>query len=129
MSKLTDIKDRINHLDGGPFQELCDAYLTCRGYGNGYSLGMKTGTHKTAPGSPDTYFLTADNRYVFAMYTAQKSDFAAKVREDIDKCLDPKKTGVPANDVAEIIYCHTYGRLTPVMTGISENTVKIGAWR
>lgn len=113
MSKLTDIKNRIDQLDGGTFQALCDAYLTCRGYGNGYSLGMKTGTHKTAPGNPDTYFLTTDNRYVFAMYTAQKSDFAAKVREDIDKCLDPKKTGVPAKDVAEIIYCHTYGRLTP----------------
>ena len=113
MSKLTDIKDRINHLDGGPFQELCDAYLTCRGYGNGYSLGMKTGTHKTAPGSPDAYFLTADKRYVFAMYTTQKRDFVVKAMDDIDKCFDSEKTGVSAEDVAEIIYCHTYDRLTP----------------
>ena len=113
MSKLTDIKRRIDQLDGGAFQNLCDAYLSYRGYGNGYSLGMNTGTDKTALGSPDTYFLTADKRYVFVMCTTQKSDFIKKVIEDIDKCLDPKKTGVSAEDVAEIIYCHTYGRLKP----------------
>ena len=71
MSKLINIKNRIDQLDGGTFQALCEAYLACRGYGNGYSLGMKTGTHKTAPGSPDAYFLTADKRYVFAMYTTK----------------------------------------------------------
>ena len=111
MSKLTEIKRRIDQMDGGAFQNLCDAYLSFRGYGNGYSLGMKTGTDKTAPGSPDTYFLTADKRYIFVMYTTQKSNFIKKVIEDIDKCLDPQKTGVSAEDVAEIIYCHTYGRL------------------
>lgn len=113
MSKLTDIKRKIDQLDGGSFQNLCDAYLTYQGYRDGYSLGMKTGTDKTAPGSPDTYFLTADKRYVFVMYTTQKESFIKKATEDIDKCFDSKKTGVSANDVAEIIYCHTYGRLKP----------------
>ena len=50
MSKLTDIQYRIDQLDGGAFQNLCDAYLTCKGYGIGYSLGMRTGTNKTAKG-------------------------------------------------------------------------------
>jgi len=113
MSKLTDIKYRIDQLDGGAFQSLCDAYLTYRGYGNGYSLGMNTGTDKTAPGSPDTYFLTADKRYIFVMYTTQKTGFHKKAIEDIDKCFDEEKTGVSVGDVAEIIYCHTYGRLKP----------------
>ena len=63
MSKLTDIKRRIDELDGGAFQNLCDTYLCYKGYGNGYSLGMSTGTNKTAKGNPDTYFLTADNKY------------------------------------------------------------------
>ena len=53
MSKLTDIQYRIDQLDGGAFQNLCDAYLTCKGYGIGYSLGMRTGTNKTAKGNPD----------------------------------------------------------------------------
>lgn len=113
MSKLTDIKNRIDQLDGGAFQNLCDSYLAYRGYGSGYSLGMNTGTDKTAKGSPDTYFLTADKRYVFVMYTTQKTDFLKKAIEDIDKCFDAKRTGVSADNIAEIIYCHTYGRLTP----------------
>ena len=73
---------------------------------------MATGTDKTAKGNPDTYFLTADSKYVFVMYTTQKTDFFNKAIEDIDKCFDSSKTGVKSNDVAEIIYCHTYGRLT-----------------
>lgn len=113
MSKLTDIKNRIDQMDGGAFQNLCDAYLSYKGYKNVYSLGMHTGTDKTAKGNPDTYFLTAENKYVFVMYTTQKSDFLEKAIEDIDKCFDPQKTGVSAEDIAEIIYCHTYGRLGP----------------
>ena len=78
MSKLTDIKSRINQMDGGAFQNLCDAYLSYKGYKNVYSLGMHTGTDKTAKGNPDTYFLTAENKYVFVMYTTQKTDFLKK---------------------------------------------------
>lgn len=42
MSKLTDIKYRIDQMDGGEFQNLCDEYLTCRGYRAQYPFGMKT---------------------------------------------------------------------------------------
>ena len=113
MSKIADIRYQIDQLDGGTFQRLCDSYLYYRGYGNGYSLGMNSGTNKTAPGSPDTYFLTADKRYILVMYTTQKRDFVSKVIDDINKCFNPEKTGISAECVAEIIYCHTYGRLTP----------------
>ena len=112
MAKLTDIKFRIDQLDGGTFQTLCDVYLKCRGYGTGYSLGMNTGTSKTAKGNPDTYFLAADNKYVFVMYTTQKTDFVKKAFEDLQKCFDQGKTGVSPDNVVEIIYCHTYGRLS-----------------
>ena len=64
MSKLTDIKRKIDELDGGAFQNLCDEYLCCKGYGNGYSLGMYTGTDKTSKGNPDTYFFMVDYKYV-----------------------------------------------------------------
>lgn len=111
MSKLTDIKYRIDQLDGGKFQNLCDAYLSCKGYKNGYSLGMDAGTNKTANGNPDTYFLTSEKKYVMVMYTTQQKDFLKKTKEDIDKCFDQEKTGISADDIAEIICCHTYGRL------------------
>lgn len=113
MSKLTDIKHQIDQLDGGTFQNLCDEYLTLRGYGAGYSLGMKTGTNKTAKGNPDTYFLTADGKYIFVMYTTQKDNFIKKALEDLRKCFDSSKTGLPPEDVEEIVYCHTCGRLLP----------------
>lgn len=91
MSKRTDIKYRIDQLDGGAFQNLCDVYLACRSYGTGYSLGMKTGTDKTAKGNPDTYFLTANGKYVFVMYTTQKEDFVNKTLVDLQKCLQSYK--------------------------------------
>lgn len=113
MSKLTDIKKRIDQMDGGSFQNLCDAYLGYKGYKKLCSLGMNSGTDKTAKGIPDTYFLTAENQYVFVMYTTQKTNFLKKAIEDIDKCFDYQKTGISTSDIAEIIYCHTYGRLRP----------------
>jgi hypothetical protein len=54
MSKLTDIKQKISQLDGGAFQELCDAYLSKLGYTGIVALGMKAGTKKTTKGIPDT---------------------------------------------------------------------------
>lgn len=113
MSKLTDIKYRIDQLDGGSFQNLCDEYLTCKGYGIGYSLGMKSGTCKTAKGNPDTYFLTENGKYVFVMYTTQKDDFFRKALKDLEKCFDSSKTGLQPQEISEIVYCHTYGRLLP----------------
>ena len=56
MSKLTSIKDKINQLEGGAFQEFCDHYLVRKGYDVIFELGMKSGTMKTTTGNPDTYF-------------------------------------------------------------------------
>lgn len=84
-----------------------------KGYKNGYSPGMNAGTDKTAEGNPDTYFLTANNEYIFVMYTTQKTDFIKKAIEAIDKYFDSEKAGVPVDDVTEVVYCHTYGRLKP----------------
>ncbi|WP_438492092.1 hypothetical protein [Paenibacillus sp. IHBB 3054] len=112
MSKLTDIKQRILQLDGGAFQELCDAYLYKLGYENVLSLGMKSGTMKTTKGIPDTYFLDPNGNYIFVMYTTQQSNIFEKILADICDCLNPKKTGVEATGIAEIIYCHTSANLS-----------------
>ena len=45
MSKLTDIKYRIDQMDGGEFQNLCDEYLTCRGYRAQYPFGKVLKNH------------------------------------------------------------------------------------
>ena len=108
MSKLTDIKQKISQMDGGEFQELCDAYLSKHGYRNIHSLGMKSGTHKTTKGIPDTYFTLVDGRYVLVMYTTQVTgDVLSKIEDDLKECFSGSKTGLSNSDIAEIIYCHT----------------------
>ena len=113
MSKLTDIKYRIDQLDGGAFQNLCDAYLSVKRNATAYSLGMKTGTNKTAKGNPDTYFLLDNGEYAFVVYTTQKSNFYVKTEKDLIKCFDSDKTGVSPEKVREIVCCHTCGRILP----------------
>lgn len=110
MASLIDIEYRIDQLDGGTFQRFCDAYLTLKGYKNQYSLGMHTGTNKTAIGNPDTYFKDKNDKYVFVMYTTQKSDFEKKLLDDIEKCFNVE--GISTDDISKIIFCHTSGRVS-----------------
>jgi len=112
MSKLTDIRQKILQLDGGAFQELCDAYLSKSGYENILSLGTKSGTTKTTKGIPDTYFFNSREKYIFVMYTTQQSGLYKKIYEDICDCLNPTKTGMSPSSIDEIIYCHTSSNLS-----------------
>ncbi|MFF2885569.1 hypothetical protein [Paenibacillus sp. NPDC057967] len=112
MSKLTDIKQKILQLDGGAFQELCDAYLFKLGYENVLSLGMKSGTMKTTKGIPDTYFHDPSGKYIFVMYTTQQSNIYEKIHADIFDCLKFEKTGVELSNIAEIICFHTSATLS-----------------
>lgn len=111
MSKLTDIKDKIKQLEGGAFQELCDQYLTRKGYDGIFELGMKSGTMKTTTGNPDTYFKSKSGKYIFVAYTTQQASINAKIEEDIMKCLDKSKTGIDTCNIEEIICCHTSSTL------------------
>lgn len=112
MSKLTEIKDKIKQLEGGAFQELCDALLTRCGYRNIVGYGSQPGTQKTTPGNPDTYFITDTGKYVFVAYTTQPDGLFRKAKADIKKCLDAKKTGVETKDIEQIVFCHTSSRLS-----------------
>ena len=98
MSRITDIKAKINVLEGGAFQELCDALLARKGYEAIHAYGMHAGTMKTTKGNPDTYFKSKNGKYVFVAYTTQKDNLFEKAKEDIEKCLNPKKTGVQEKD-------------------------------
>lgn len=111
MSKLTTIKEKILQLEGGAFQELCDEYLSRKGYEGIFELGMKSGTIKTTIGNPDTYFKSKSGKYIFVAYTTQISNVNSKIKEDIEKCLDKTKTGVDVLDIEEIICCHTSSTL------------------
>lgn len=112
MSILTDIKKRICELEGGAFQELCDALLSRNGYEGIHAYGMQSGTMKTTIGNPDTYFKNSEGKYIFVAYTTQKKSLFNKAKEDIEKCLNSSKTGVENNDIVEMIFCHTSSNLS-----------------
>ena len=112
MSMLTDVKRRILELEGGAFQEFCDAFLVRKGYERILELGMQSGTMKTTIGNPDTYFRSKYGKYIFVAYTTQQNNIFGKIKDDIDKCLDKEKTGIEISDIEEIVYCHTSSNLT-----------------
>ncbi len=114
MANIESIKQKILQLDAGSFQNLCDSYLYKIGYPNIVSLGGEAGTRKTTLGTPDTYFIESNGKYVFVEYTTQKTNLFAKIKDDLEKCLDTSKTGVPHDKISEIIYCHNSSNLTPL---------------
>ena len=113
MATITTIKERITQLDPAGFQILCDAYLSREGYPNLVALGTMAGTERTTQGTPDTYFCKSNGKYVFAEYTTQTTGVVDKIRSDLEKCLNPEKTGIPLESLAEIVYCHTSSNITP----------------
>lgn len=113
MANIESIKQKILQLDAGSFQNLCDSYLYKTGYSSIVSLGGEAGTRKTTLGTPDTYFIVSNGKYVFVEYTTQSTNLFAKIIDDLEKCLDVSKTGVPHDKISEIIYCHTSSNLTP----------------
>lgn len=114
MGKIETIKQKILQLDAGSFQNLCDSYLCKKfGYQSIVSLGGKAGTQKTTLGTPDTYFITPSEGYILVEYTTQLTGIFEKIRDDIAKCLDKEKIGIPYNKISGIIYCHTSSNITP----------------
>lgn len=113
MSILTDVEAKILKLEGGTFQALCDTYLFRKtGYGNFTEYGKQAGTMKTAKGTPDTYFLKPNGKYALVQYTTAQDRIFDKIKEDIEKCLDSKKTELGIENIDEILYCYNSSRLS-----------------
>lgn len=110
---IENIKQKILQLDAGTFQNLCNSYLYKKGYRNLMSLGSQAGTKKTTRGTPDAYFITHDDNYIFTEYTTQANQVYQKIKGDLEKCLDVSKTKIPHDKIAEIIYCHTSSNISP----------------
>lgn len=107
MGKINQIQNRLQGLNGGEFQKLCDSYLIKKGYHQIYPIGSVVGSNKVRKGTPDTLFLLPDGKYVFAEYTTQKTNVLGKCKDDLKKCFDEKKTGIPVDKIQEIVLCHT----------------------
>jgi hypothetical protein len=96
MAKINQIQNALKELGGGAFQNLADSYLLKKGYPQIISLGSVAGSNKVRKGTPDTLVPTNDGKYVFAEYTTiSERQVFNKFKEDIAKCLNEEKTGVP----------------------------------
>ncbi len=115
MSTIEIIKQKILLLDPKSFQDMCLSYLKLErdDLSNPTGLGGKPGTRKTRRGTPDIYFITLENKYIFVECTTQADALFQKIREDIKKCLDKSAIELNKKELIEIICCHTSSSIKP----------------
>lgn len=107
MGRLQAIENSIASINQAAFQNLCDSFLALRN--NNYSAfsrtGSQSGKQKTIKGTPDTFLLLPNGDYIFVEYSTNISARLSKLEDDIKKCIDETKTGIPLSQIAEIILC------------------------
>jgi hypothetical protein len=107
MTKLSQIESALRAINPARFQSLCDAYLLRLGYERPSAVGLVPAAEKVARGTPDTFFVRPDGRFVFAEYTTQQDNVFDKLKGDLARCFDEAKTGIPVRELAEVVLCHT----------------------
>ncbi len=107
MSKINEIQKAIMQLDGAAFQKLGDCYFFKQGLGKIEAIGSVAGKNKTKTGTPDTLFKTPDNRFIMIEYSTQADGLVKKITDDLTKCFDQNKTGVPISSIERIILCYS----------------------
>ncbi len=112
VTKLQEIENKLLSINDAVFQNVCDAFLyfTENAYPDINRSGSQRGKQKTIKGTPDTYFQLPSGLYVLVEYTTKdksqnKEKFFEKIKDDIDKCLNPEITGINLNSIEKIIYC------------------------
>ena len=110
LSNVNYIQNVIMQLEGGAFQKLFDEYLYKKyKFKNIQTLGVQTGTNKPTKGTPDSYVLTDDGKYILINYGSVSSQPEEKIRADILSCFNKAKLSLPTDKIKKIIcgYCST----------------------
>lgn len=105
--RLQLIETQLQNINPAAFQNLCDAYLKLEEE-NLLSFnkpGSQFGKQKTTSGTPDTFIRRTDGSLLFVEYTTKNDDLVAKIKGDIDSCVNKEKTGVETEDISSIIFC------------------------
>lgn len=123
--RLKLIEQQLLGIDSASFQNLCDIYLALREqeFASINRTGSQFGKQKTVKGTPDTFFRLSDGSLRYVEYTTKADGLVNKIKEDIDKCLDPIKTGVPVNEVYKIIICFNSRLEVAEETAITQHAV------
>lgn len=108
MSKINEIENAIIELEGGKFQKLLDAYLYKKyDFSNIQPLGVQTGTDKPTKGTPDSFVLTDDGKYILIMYGSVGNKAFDKIKNDILSCFEKDKLNIPSKKIDKIICAYT----------------------
>lgn len=107
MSNINLIQKKIMELGGGEFQKLFDEYLYKRNsFTNIQTLGVQTGTNKPTKGTPDSYVLTPEGKYILINYGSVTSQSAKKIKADILSCFNSSKLSIDKDKIKKIICGH-----------------------
>jgi uncharacterized protein YlzI (FlbEa/FlbD family) len=110
MVKLQEIENALKNINETIFQELCDNFLALRNsnYSAFARVGSQRGKQKTVSGTPDTLILLPNGKYILVEHSTNITLRLTKIKEDIQKCLNPDKTDVPIRLIDEIIICANF---------------------
>ena len=106
--RIQIIEQKLDTIDSAAFQNLCDMYLNLRegAFTSFNRTGSQIGKQKTVKGTPDTFFRLANGNLQYVEFTTKaKKGIVKKIKEDIDKCISPKLTGIPVSSVNKILLC------------------------
>ena len=128
MAKINQIQNKLKELSGGAFQKLADAYLhqKIEQVKSIKSLGSVPGANKTRTGTPDTLIILENGKYILAEYTTEKKGVCEKFKEDLHKCFNEEKTGIPITEIEKIVLCHTSTLTTKEENSLKEECQKHG---
>lgn len=101
---INSIQNAIKELEGGSFQKLFDAYLHKKfKFSNIQTLGVQEGTNKTTKGTPDSFVIDEDGKYILIMYGTVEADGFKKLKKDILSCFNEDKLKIDVNKISKII--------------------------
>ena len=108
MSKINIIQNAIKELEGGSFQKLFDAYLYKKyKFKNIQTLGVQEGTNKTTKGTPDSFVIGDDGKYILIMYGTVGTEAFGKMKKDILSCFNKDKLVIDENKIKKIICAYS----------------------
>ncbi len=107
MNRLQAIENSLTSINQAAFQNLCDSFLALRNsnYSAFSRTGSQSGKQKTVKGTPDTFLLLPNGKYIFVEYSTNITAGLSKLVDDVKKCIDTTKTSIPLNQISEIILC------------------------
>ncbi len=103
MSKINQIEKALIEIDATKFHKLIDSYLSKKHSYLIHSNGTKLAENKPTKGTPDSFAILDNGKYVFIEYTTQKTNILKKFLDDLDKCFDESKTKIPINNIEKVI--------------------------